>query len=109
LKKRSFILFLFIVLLSIFSGCAGALRESYVKEHPELDGKTKKAILAEKIIIGMSKEEVIASWGNPHDINKSVGSWGVHEQWVYGYWSYNVFIPTSYLYFENEKLTGWQQ
>ena len=42
---------------------------------------------------------VRASWGKPDDINRSVGPWGVHEQWVYGY---------KYLYFEDGSLTSWQ-
>lgn len=40
------------------------------------------------------------SWGEPESINKTTGSYGTHEQWVYG--SYN------YLYFENDKLTAIQ-
>jgi hypothetical protein len=52
-----------------------------------------------KIFIGMTKEQVVLSWGEPDDINKSVGPWGVHEQWVYN---------SSYLYFENERLTSYQ-
>jgi hypothetical protein len=42
----------------------------------------------------------IISLGNPIDINKTVGSWGVHEQWVYN--------NNMYLYFENDKLTSYQ-
>ncbi|MEG9326555.1 hypothetical protein V6B16_01280 [Salinimicrobium catena] len=49
---------------------------------------------------GMNKEMAIFAVGEPDDINKSVGSWGTHEQWVYG----NGF----YLYFENGKLTSFQ-
>ena len=52
-----------------------------------------------KIKIGMTKEMVEDSWGKPDDINRTVGSWGVHEQWVYG---------STYLYFENGKLTSFQ-
>ena len=47
----------------------------------------------------MSKEMTISSWGKPDDIHKSVGSWGIHEQWVYGH---------QYLYFEDGILTSWQ-
>lgn len=50
--------------------------------------------------IGMTKEMAKISLGNPKDINKTVGSWGVHEQWVYN----NLF-----LYFENNKLTSYQK
>jgi hypothetical protein len=49
--------------------------------------------------IGMNKEMAKISLGHPNSINRTVGSWGVHEQWVY----VNV-----YLYFENGKLTSYQ-
>lgn len=53
-----------------------------------------------QIAIGMTKKMVIESIGSPNDINKTIGSWGVHEQWVY---------LKKYLYFENGKLTSWQE
>jgi hypothetical protein len=59
-----------------------------------------KKILAEKIWLGMTDEMAKESWGNPKDINRSVYTWGVHEQWVYE--------SSTYLYFENGKLTSWQ-
>lgn len=40
-------------------------------------------------------------YGNPDDINKSTGTWGVHEQWVYN--SYD-----TYVYVENGKISSWQ-
>jgi len=49
--------------------------------------------------IGMTAEMAIISLGKPNSINKSVGKWGVHEQWVY---------DGEYLYFENGKLTSFQ-
>lgn len=60
-----------------------------------------KAIKEGKIFIGMDKGQVRASWGLPRKINSSGGSWGIHEQWIYG-----DFGP--YLYFENDRLTSWQ-
>lgn len=92
-------------------------QEELVKEQKELkekekqlkerkDALTKKygkknaqRILDKKIWLGMSKEMAIESWGQPDDINRTVGSWGVHEQWIY---------VDEYLYFENGKLTSWQ-
>ncbi len=56
-------------------------------------------VINRKVILGMTKEQVIASWGRPNDINRSVGSWGVHEQWVY---------DNKYLYFEDGVLTSFQ-
>ena len=56
-------------------------------------------IMAKKIWIGMTSAMALESWGKPTDINRSVGSWGIHEQWVYG---------DTYLYFEDGVLTSWQ-
>ena len=47
----------------------------------------------------MTDEMAVVALGSPKDINRSVGSWGTHEQWVY---------DGEYLYFENGKLTSWQ-
>lgn len=58
-----------------------------------------KKILDSKIWIGMTKDMTIESWGKPKDINRTVGEWGVHEQWIY---------TNTYLYFENGKLKSWQ-
>jgi hypothetical protein len=58
-------------------------------------------IMANKIWLGMTDKMARESWGNPNEINRSVGSWGVHEQWVYK-------KKDTYLYFENGLLTSWQ-
>jgi hypothetical protein len=55
-----------------------------------------------RIRIGMNKDMVIASWGRPHDINRTTYSFGVHEQWVYGEYG------SSYVYFEDGKVTTIQ-
>lgn len=49
--------------------------------------------------IGMTDDMARVSLGSPRNINKTVGTWGVHEQWVY----YSI-----YLYFENGKLNSYQ-
>lgn len=59
-----------------------------------------KQIKFGKVKNGMTAEQVKMAWGNPSKINKSIGRWGRHEQWVYG---------ETYFYFENDKLTSWQQ
>ena len=61
---------------------------------------TANLILQGKIRIGMSKEMCREAWGGPESINKTTGSYGSHEQWVYGI--------GNYLYFENGKLTTIQ-
>ncbi|MBC7758376.1 MAG: hypothetical protein H7069_05935 [Phormidesmis sp. FL-bin-119] len=64
-------------------------------------GNSMGTLVAKKMIqLGMTKAMVTDSWGEPDDINRTVASWGVHEQWVYG--------SSTYVYFENGKLTSWQ-
>lgn len=75
--------------------------KKYIKAHPNIDKKIKDMILAGEISVGMSREEAKASWGEPEDINRTVGSFGVHEQWIY-------FGGEILVYFENGRLTGWQ-
>jgi hypothetical protein len=59
----------------------------------------EKAVIDRKIRIGMTDEQVRMAWGKPETINRSVGSWGTHEQWVYG---------RTYLYLENGFLKSYQ-
>ena len=49
--------------------------------------------------LGMTDEMAKISLGKPKKINRSVGSWGTHEQWVY---------EGIYLYFENGVLISYQ-
>jgi hypothetical protein len=49
--------------------------------------------------IGMTAKMAKISLGEPRSINRTVGSWGVHEQWVY----YSL-----YLYFEDGIVTSYQ-
>jgi hypothetical protein len=72
-------------------------RTNLIKKYGE---KIGQKIFQEEIWIGMTSEMVIDSQGRPKDINKTVGSWGVHEQWVYE--------NNTYLYLENDRLTSWQ-
>ncbi len=62
---------------------------------------TADKILYGMIWLGMTDEMARLSKGSPTKINRTVGSWGVHEQWVYD-------NQDTYLYFENGILTSWQ-
>ncbi|KKK47580.1 hypothetical protein LCGC14_3153780 [marine sediment metagenome] len=95
------------IVVFLLLGCTNVFdqprRLDYIQAHPELSDQLKEDIYGGIIRRGMTTEEVIASWSRPRDINRSVGSWGVHQQWIYGDIGYR-----KYLYFENGKLTGWQ-
>lgn len=74
-------------------------RADWEKKMIRLYGKTNGNLIIDgKVKLGFSKKMCEEAWGIPSDINKSTGSWGTHEQWVYG--------SGSYLYFENGRLTA---
>lgn len=62
---------------------------------PSVSEKVRAGVIS----LGMTCEQVRFSWGPPDDVHRTVGSWGVHEQWVY---------RTQYVYFENGIVTSWQ-
>ena len=72
-------------------------REALIAKQPKA---IRELINAKKVQLGMTKEQVILSWGKPEDISRTVGSWGVHEQWCYPNYVF--------LYFENGVLTSYQ-
>lgn len=77
----------------------GRLR--YTQENPDLVKEIKTAIIIGTLNIGMTPAQAAASWGKPDDINRTVTKHGTIEQWVYR-------GREAFVYFENGKLTGWQ-
>jgi len=73
-------------------------------KHPDWSMGDCQTIAKRQIRIGFSEEQAIAAWGRPDDINRTVGQWGSHEQWVYERGDYEM----QYLYFENGVLTSFQ-
>ncbi|MBD3293374.1 MAG: hypothetical protein GF393_10650 [Armatimonadia bacterium] len=106
-RKIAYLLLL-AMLVSTLVGCVTMTdwRQEYIDAHPELDKRTALAIEHGRIFRGMTREEVRASWGPPLDINRSVGSWGVREQWVYGDARYT---KPRYVYFKGGRCSGWQR
>jgi hypothetical protein len=74
-----------------------------LKEKYELTDDQCTLIKKHKIYIGMPEDALVESWGTPGDINRSVGSWGVHKQYVYGN-----FPNSYYVYVDNGIVTSWQ-
>lgn len=80
---------------------ANQKRIRYIEEHPELEERIKTAIRFGDLIIGMTEEQAILVWGRPIRTNRTVTRGGVREQWVYG-------SSGPFVYFENGRLTAWQ-
>jgi hypothetical protein len=53
-----------------------------------------------EIWIGMDSDQLTVSWGPPTRINRTVGTFGTNEQWVYG--------DSRYVYLDNGKVTSFQ-
>ena len=58
-------------------------QEKYIKDHPELSDDMKKNILDETVAIGMTEEQVIASWGKPEDIQVFASEYNSYKRWIY--------------------------
>ncbi|MCW4050510.1 MAG: DUF2845 domain-containing protein [Candidatus Bathyarchaeota archaeon] len=95
------------------TGSTPVTREAYIPEEAEPLAKAwtgpfvgiYKGSSYGKAYLGMSAATVRERCGPPDEVNRTVGSWGIHEQWVYGetiYWHV-------YLYFKNGYLTSWQE
>lgn len=75
-----------------------------VENYPYWPDKVKEAIKNGQFFLGMTVQQVVASFGRlPDDVNSTTGSWGVHDQYIW-----EEMGGTQYLYFENGILTSWQ-
>ncbi len=77
----------------------------YIQEHSDRVD-VKQLMLDKKIKIGMTKEEVKLSWGEPNNVNRTIATNENSEQWVYG--SLGESSKMNYLYFEDAVLASWQ-
>jgi len=82
-------------------------RQKYIKEHPGLRAKTQEAIRGGFITVGMTTEEVRASWGNPNAHRERISGYNTYTQWRYGKYRYryNLYV----LFFVHDRLQSWQE
>jgi len=91
-----------------------ARRQWYVRSNPELSDEIKECILTSvshrnhSLKFGMTEEQVEAAIGPPNDVNRSRGSWGTDEQWVYGGLIGETYFSPTYFYFSNGRLESMQ-
>lgn len=64
-----------------------------------------------RVMAGMSKEQVLQSWGGPQTINTSFTKDGLRrEEWIFEDWESTAIVKHRYLYFEEGTLIGgWYQ
>ena len=75
---------------------------------PRINDPTfEQHIKDKKVMVGMSREQVMNSWGSPYQMNVSYTDKGIRrEEWVYEDWIDTSTIEHRYLYFEEGKLVG---
>jgi len=80
--------------------------EMVCEAFPQLSDFQCQDLLNGSVWLGMTEAEAMVAWGRPKTVSRSVGSWGVHEQWIY-YSPVSSTYSMRYLYFENGILTSW--
>ena len=75
------------------------------------DPSFEKHISEHRVIVGMSKEQVLQSWGGPQTINTSFTKDGIRqEEWIFEDWESTAVVKHRFLYFEEGTLIGgWFQ
>ena len=74
---------------------------------PLLDPTFENHIAEKKVMVGMSREQVMEAWGSPYQMNVSYTSKGLRrEEWVFEDWKDAGSVSHRYLYFEEGKLMG---
>src|SRR5574341_932123 len=64
-----------------------------------------------RVMVGMSKEQVLQAWGGPQTINTTFTKDGIRrEEWIFEDWENTSVVRHRYLYFEEGTLVGgWFQ
>ncbi|WP_291271860.1 hypothetical protein [Geothrix sp.] len=76
---------------------AEAERQTLIKKQPR---GIQKLLLDRKIKLGLTKEQVLLSWGHPNSVVTTVSAQGFTQQWIYGL--------GEYIYFNGDRVTSWQ-
>lgn len=60
-----------------------------------------------RVMVGMTKEQVLKSWGGPQTIHTTFTKDGIRqEEWIFEDWESTAVIRHRYLYFEEGTLVG---
>lgn len=72
-----------------------------------LDPTFEKHIQDKRVMVGMTRQQVLQAWGSPYQTNISHTRDGIRrEEWVYEEWKNTSDITHRYLYFEEGILIG---
>ena len=71
------------------------------------DSKFDQAISQKRVVVGMTREQVLLSWGSPYSIDVTYTDAGLRrEVWIFEDWINSATVKHRYLYFEENTLVG---
>lgn len=71
------------------------------------DPDFQKHIEQHRVMVGMTKDQVLQSWGGPQTINTTFTKDGIRrEEWIFEDWEDTATVHHRYLYFEEGTLVG---
>jgi hypothetical protein len=111
MKNKIFVsIFLLIFSISGFSQITKSDTIAYAKYlKTKYGAKYAKHIANEEIILGMTREMVVESWGIPQGKTEKTDASGVFEKWAYAiYKLYDITWVCNYVYFKDGIVTGWK-
>lgn len=111
MKKVSIVLFCVLFLASCGSTKVLSRQEKFLQSNPHLNKAIRAYINRGQISIGMTKEMVHASWGDPYFIEKTRTTTVSIEDWVYTRdlsKDYCCALP-EVVHFKNGLVSGWSQ
>ncbi len=75
----------FLAVLLILAGCVTATgrRQEYLEDHQDLRPEIAAAILAGRVVEGMTRDDVRAAWGDPERETRAISEAGEQDIWSY--------------------------
>ncbi len=103
-----------VFLAALLAGCAASsgkpgddARTMYVTQHPEIEPRFARAVLDGNVLVGMNRDMVKTSWGEPTRIEKlPIGNEKGEERWTFG--NYLVNNAVTHLYFRNNEVVLYE-
>lgn len=72
------------------------------------DRQAQRAIAARDVVLGMTRQQVAASWGEPYEREVAGNGSSGHERWTYGS-RYSLSGGKKTIIFENGRVAGWHR
>jgi hypothetical protein len=102
LRRRPVRLIIYTLLLIMF---LGLLAWRFIPIY--LDPTFEAAVAQKRVVAGMTREQVLRSWGSPYKMDVTYTDSGIRrEQWVFEDWVNSATVKHRYLYFEEGILLG---